>query len=174
MLKNLFRSKGSDPSPPEPLVAGLPAPPFSLPATGGEPITLDDFRGQPVVLIFYPRDESAVCGSQLALYNEALALFKEHDAQLLAISVDDLASHKAFARSLNLKFPLLSDSDPAGTVAQAYGVLNQKDGRSERALFVVDDQGIIRWSHLSPRGINPGANGILDALESLPGKVCKL
>jgi len=126
------------------------------------------------VLIFYPRDESAVCSSQLALYNEALALFQEHDAQLLAISVDDLASHEAFAKALNLKIPLLADNDPAGTVAQAYGVLNSRDGRSERALFVIDGQGVIRWSHLSPRGINPGANGILDALESLPGKVCEL
>ncbi len=127
-----------------------------------------------MVLIFYPRDESAVCSSQLALYNEALALFQEHNAKLLAISVDDLASHESFSRALNLKIPLLADSNPPGEVAQAYGVLNKKDGRSERALFVVDDQGFIRWSHLSPRGINPGADGILDALESLPGNVCKL
>jgi peroxiredoxin len=174
MLKRLFRSKNPNIPPPQPRAPGQPAPEFSLPTTGGEPIALDDFKGRPVVLIFYPRDGSAVCGSQLALYNEALALFQEHDAQLLAISVDDLASHEAFAEALSLKIPLLADSDPAGAVAQAYGILNQKDGRSERALFVVDDKGFIRWSHLSPRGINPGADGILDALESLPGKVCKL
>ena len=174
MLKRIFQSKDMKPSSPKPLAAGQQAPGFSLPATGGEAISLDDFNGRPVVLIFYPRDESSVCSSQLALYNEALALFQEHDAQLLAVSVDDLASHEAFARSLNLKIPLLSDSEPPGNVAQTYGVLNHKDGRSERALFVIDGQGAIRWSHLSPRGINPGANGILDALDSLPGKVCKL
>ena len=143
------------------------APDFSLVVSNGETINLSEYQGRPVVLIFYPADESSVCSNQLALYNEALHLFEEHDAQLLGISVDDVASHQAFARSLNLRFPLLADDDPAGDVAGRYGVFNERDGKSERALFVVDPAGVIRWSHLSPRKVNPGAHGILQALESL-------
>jgi peroxiredoxin len=130
-------------------------------------MTLSEFQGRPVVLVFYPADESPVCSNQLALYNEALHLFEEHEAQLLGISVDDVASHQAFAGSLNLRFPLLADDDPAGDVAGRYGVFNDHDGKSERALFVVDPAGVIRWSHVSPRKVNPGAHGILQALESL-------
>ena len=124
-------------------------------------------RGRPVVLVFYPADASPVCSSQLALYNEALHLFQEHDAQIVGISVNSMAEHEAFADSLKLGFPLLADDDPTGAVSRAYGVYSERDRLSERALFVLDADGLIRWSYLSPRGVNPGANGILDALDSL-------
>jgi peroxiredoxin len=154
------------------LEPGEPGPDFSLRAVTGSDdsekvVSLSALRGLPVVLVFYPKDGTAVCGSQLALYNEALELLEEHDAHLVAISVDGLDTHLSFAKSLDLTFPLLSDDDPTGAVAAAYGVFNEADGLSERALFVLDPRGIVHWRFVSPRGINPGMNGILSALESL-------
>lgn len=168
MIKRLIKKvEKSNQRLPRPLPEGVTAPDFALPATSGDTISLRDFRGQPVVLVFYPADQSPVCTSQLALYNEALHLIEEHDAQLLGISADDLDSHQVFAESLNLGFPLLADDHPAGEVAGEYDVFNEKDGKNERALFVIDPEGIIRWSYVVPRNVNPGADGILEALESL-------
>jgi peroxiredoxin len=166
-IENLFRRNGKSKEPTQLLSSGTAAPDFSLPASNGETITLSEFQGRPVVLVFYPADASPVCSNQLALYNEALHLFAEYEAQLLSISVDDVASHQAFAESLKLRFPLLADDNPAGAVASRYGILDQRNGKSERALFVVNPEGIIHWSHVSPREVNPGAHGILQALESL-------
>ena len=149
------------------LPAGRPAPDFSLESTAGGEIALSDLRGKPVILAFYPADWSPVCGDQLTLYNEVLPLFKEHAAELLGISIDSRWSHQAYAQDRNLNFPLLSDFEPKGKVARQYGVYDQQAGMSHRALFVVDAQGTIHWSYLSPGGVNPGADGILRALESL-------
>ncbi len=149
------------------LSPGTVAPDFSLLASNGETVSLNEFKGQPVVLVFYPEDTTSVCSSQLALYNEALHMFDEHEAKLLGISVDDVASHQDFAESLKLRFPLLADDNPTGDVSTRYGVFNQQDGKSDRTLFVVNPEGIIHWSHVSPRGVNPGAQGILEALDSL-------
>jgi peroxiredoxin len=151
----------------EPLAAGTPAPDFTLTSSSGEQVSLSDFRGKPVILAFYPADWSPTCGDQLALYNEVLPEFERFGAQLLGISVDGKWSHKAYAESRNFRFPLLADFEPKGEVARAYGVYNAKDGLCERALFVIDGEGIIRWSFLSARGVNPGADGILRALEGL-------
>ena len=137
------------------LAPGTPAPDFTLPSDPGETISLGDFRGQPVVLVFYPADWSPVCGDQVVLYNEILPMFQEYDA------------HVAFARDRNLTFPLLADFEPKGAVARTYGVYREEEGTSERALFVVDAEGIVRWSYVSPVGINPGADGILAALDAL-------
>ncbi len=147
------------------LPAGAPAPDFNLRSSSGEWSSLHDLRGQPVILAFYPGDWSPVCGDQLALYNEILPMFEEHGAQLLGISVDGYWSHRAYARDLKLNFPILSDFEPKGEVAQKYGVYRSKDGTSQRALFVIDREGIIRWSYVSPTGVNPGADGLLRALE---------
>ena len=155
------------PAPSSTLPPGTPAPDLTLPATGGESLSLRDFRGQPVVLVFYPADWSPVCGDQLTLYNEVLPLFEEYQAQVLAISVDGSWCHRAFAQNRNLRFPLLADFEPKGAVARAYGVYNAEAGTSKRALFVIDGEGIIRWSYVSPGGVNPGADGILTALEAL-------
>lgn len=164
---NIFSNKPTQTVLIDPLPAGTLAPDFTLPATTREEITLSNFRGQPVVLIFYPADHTSVCSNQLVLYNEARDLFSEYNAQLLGISTDDIATHREFANSLSLHFPLLSDVDPLGNVANQYGVFNEADKLSERAIFVIDQQGIIHWSYLSPRNVNPGAHGILYALESL-------
>lgn len=151
------------------LPIGLKAPDFALPATNGDRLSLSDFQGRPVVLVFYPADKSPVCSSQLALYNEALQLFQEYDAQLMGISVDDVQSHREFADQLGLNFPLLADSDPSGAMSRAYRTLSERDGASERVIYVLDGEGIIRWRDMSPRNVNPGADGILRALESLTG-----
>ena len=150
-----------------PLPAGTPAPDFALHATPDQLLRLSELRGRPVILAFYPADWSPVCGDQMALYNEVLEEFQEHDAQLLGISVDGAWCHGAFAKDRKLRFPLLADFEPKGAVARQYGVYREGDGTSERALFVIDREGIIRWSYCSPIGVNPGADGILEALEQL-------
>ena len=140
---------------------GRMAPNFSLNSTPNQKVSLNDFRGQPVVLAFYPADWSPVCTDQLSLYAEVMPEFKKHNTELLAISVDNIWSHLAFAKDRKLNFPVLSDFQPKGAISRKYGAFNEKNGESLRALFVVDPKGVIRWSHLSPDGINPGADGIL-------------
>lgn len=149
------------------LAAGAAAPLFSLNATPNQALSLSDLRGRPVILAFYPADWSPVCGDQMGLYNAILPEFHRFDAQLLGISVDGTWCHAAFAEQRHLHFPLLADFEPKGSVAQRYGVYRHQDGTTERALFVIDGEGIIRWSYVSPVGINPGADGILAALEAL-------
>jgi peroxiredoxin len=150
-----------------PLPAGVPAPDFTLQATPDQKVSLADFRGKPVILAFYPEDWSPVCSDQLALYQELLPEFARFDAELIGISVDGIWCHLAFAKDRNLHFPLLSDFEPKGEVSRAYNAYRASDGTSERALFVIDANGNVRWSYVSPVGINPGADGILRALEEL-------
>lgn len=152
------------------LGAGTPAPDFALNATPDQVLRLSELRGRPVILVFYPADWSPVCGDQVALYNEILPEFREYGAEILGISVDGVWCHAAFARDRNLHFPLLADFEPKGAVARQYGAYRDEDGTSERALFVIDGEGIIRWSYCSPVAVNPGADGILGALESIAGK----
>jgi len=152
------------------LRAGTPAPEFQLSVTPDQKLSLSELRGKPVVLAFYPADWSPVCGDQMALYNEILPEFQKRDAELLGISVDGIWCHGAFAEARKLHFSLFSDFEPKGAVASAYGVYRDADGITERALFVIDKDGIIRWSYCSPIGVNPGADGILDALDSLEGE----
>ena len=152
------------------LKPGTPAPDFRLTATPDQqPVSLRDFRGKPVILAFYPADWSPVCGDQMTLYNEMLREFGRYGAQLLGISVDGAWCHTAFARDRKLHFPLLADFEPKGAVARQYGVYRDGDGVSERALFVIDAKGTVAWSYVSPIGVNPGADGILEALEKLGG-----
>ncbi len=150
-----------------PLAAGSKAPEFTLPATPDQRVSLADFRGQPVILAFYPEDWSPVCSDQLALYQELLPEFRRFDAELIGISVDGIWCHLAFAKDRNLHFPLLSDFEPKGGVSRAYNAYRASDGTSERALFVINGNGDVHWSYISPVGINPGADGILRALEGL-------
>jgi peroxiredoxin len=103
----------------------------------------------------------------MVLYNEVLEMFGAYGAQLLGIAVDSRWSHKAFAEAKKLRFPLLSDFEPKGEIARLYGVYQAEKGTSERALFVIDEEGFIRWRHISPGDVNPGANGILDALQQM-------
>ena len=121
-----------------------------------------------MILAFYPADWSPVCGDQMALYNEILGEFHRFNAELLGISVDGAWCHLAFAHERKLHFPLLADFEPKGERGRAsMACTAQHDGTSERALFVIDADGMIRWSYVSPVGVNPGADGILRALEAL-------
>jgi peroxiredoxin len=153
---------------PGPLAAGAPAPDFTLPSGPGQTMALRAFRGRPVILAFYPADWSPVCGDQMALYNEILPEFQRYGAEILGISVDGVWCHRAFAQNRNLHFSLLADFEPKGSVARAYGVYRDADGITERALFVIDGDGVVRWSYVSPIDVNPGADGILQALDELP------
>lgn len=155
------------PDPSTPLPAGTPAPDFSLPVTADQHVSLAELRGRPVILAFYPADFSPVCGDQMALYNQILPEFRRRGAELLGISVDGVWCHQAFADARHLHFPLLADFEPKGEVARRFGVYRSHEGTSERALFVLDAEGVVRWSYCSPVGINPGADGILDALDRL-------
>jgi peroxiredoxin len=149
------------------LKPGSKAPDFTLKSTPDQGISLRDFLGRPVVLAFYPSDWSPVCGDQMGLYAQVMPEFKKFNAEVLGISVDGIWSHLAFSKDRHLNFPLLSDFEPKGAVSKAYGTYETKTGESGRALFVIDKKGIIRWSFLSPDGVNPGADGILSALEKL-------
>ena len=152
------------------LAPGTRAPDFELKATPDQSVSLADFRGRPLIIAFYPADWSPVCGDQMALYNEILPEVRHHKAEIVGISVDGVWCHTAFAKARNLHFPLLADFEPKGAVARAFGAYREKDGFCERALFVLDGDGVIRWSYCSPVGVNPGADGILEALEALPGE----
>jgi peroxiredoxin len=149
------------------LRAGERAPDFTLHATPDQTVSLSEFRGRAVILAFYPADWSPVCGDQMALYNEVLPEFHKLGAEMIGISVDGAWCHAAFGSARKLHFTLLADFEPKGAVARAYGAYRAHDGHSERALFVIDGEGVIRWSYCSPVGVNPGADGILEALESM-------
>ena len=156
--------------PTDALPAGTRAPDFELKATPDQSVTRGSFRGRSLIMAFYPADWSPVCTDQMALYNEILPEFKRLGGELVGISIDHAWCHVAFAQSRNLHFPLLADFHPKGEVARSYGVYEESGGTSQRALFVIDADGIVRWRYVSPMGINPGADGILDALEKLPKK----
>lgn len=153
----------------EALSVGTPAPEFELNSTPGPRVKLSNFRGQRVILAFYPADWSPVCGDQLALYNELRDEFTGHNPICIGISVDGAWCHAAFREQRGYRLALLSDFEPKGDVARDYSVYRTKEGVSERALFVIDKEGVIRWAYVAPIGINPGADGILKALEKMDG-----
>ena len=152
------------------LAPGTQAPDFTLNVTPDQKLSLHELQGKPIILAFYPADWSPVCGDQMALYNEILPEFNRLGAYLLGISVDGVWCHKAYRENRNLHFSLLADFEPKGEVARRYGVYRKEDGFTERALFVIDRDGRIAWSYLSPLAVNPGADGILNALENLSQK----
>ena len=153
-----------------PLPSRTQAPDFGLHSTPDQSVSLSEFRGRPVILAFYPADWSPVCGDQLSLYQELLPEFQRYGAELIGISVDGVWSHLAFAQNRHLHFPLLSDFEPKGQVSREYGVYQEDVGESARALFVIDNDGVVSWSYVSPTGVNPGADGILRALDALQKK----
>jgi peroxiredoxin len=145
--------------------AGATAPDFTLPDQDGKQVSLSDFRGQAVVLVFYPADFSPVCTDQLSVYQEVLPQFEERQTKLLGISVDGAFCHRAFKNHMNLGIPLLADFHPKGKVARAYGVYSDEYGTSGRALVLVSAEGTVKWSYMSPPLEVPGANLIFDALD---------
>jgi peroxiredoxin len=150
---------------------GQSAPDFTLAASGDEAqVSLAALRGAPVVLAFYPADFSPVCSDQMGLYQLLWPEFARYQAALLGISVDGVWCHRAFAASRGVRYPLLSDFEPKGEVSRAYGAYDRSAGTSRRALFLIDDQGVVAWRQLVEDGANPGADGILSALDQLHGK----
>ena len=147
------------------LPIGTIAPGFELYSGPDQKLNLGDLRGKKVVLAFYPADWSPVCGSQMNLYNEMEEYFTKYNAQLLGISVDSRWCHAAYGEENGFYFPLLADFEPKGEVSRMYGAYDEKKGECQRALYVIDEDGVIIWNYLSPIDINPGANGILQALE---------
>jgi peroxiredoxin len=145
---------------------GTPAPDFQLPDQDGNEVSLSDFRGRTVVLVFYPADFSPVCTDQLNVYQEVLGELEQHGATLVGISVDGAYCHKAFRQHLGVSIPLLADFHPKGEVARRYGVWVEERGLAARALVMVGPDGTVRWSYRSPSPLEiPGANLIFDALE---------
>jgi peroxiredoxin len=151
------------------LHAGQRAPDFELPDAPDHRTGTTQFRGRPAVIAFYPADWSPVCGDQMALYQAVMPEFERYNAGLLGVSVDNVWSHRAFAEDRGITFPLLADFEPKGEVARQYGVYDEQSGVCQRALFVLDGEGMVAWSQVSPPGINPGADGILNALDGLTG-----
>lgn len=149
------------------LEPGTPAPDFTLNVTADQTISTKECRGKNLILAFYPADFSPVCSDQISFYNEVLPEFKKLKSNIIGISVDGVWCHDAFAKQNHIHYPLASDFEPKGAVAKKYGAYHDATGVCERALFVIDTKGIIRWSYLSPMGENPGADGILEALEKL-------
>lgn len=149
------------------LAPGADAPDFTLHATADQTLTLSQLRGRPVILVFYPADWSTVCSDELAVFNAAISLFEAKSAVVLGVSVDSVWSHQAFIASRGLHFTLLSDFEPKGRVSQLYGAYDFHAGTSARALVLIDDAGKVAWSYLSPPAINPGVDGVLDALDAL-------
>ena len=152
------------------LSAGSSAPDFTLPEPDGRKLTLAKLRGRNVVLVFYPADWSPVCTDELGIFSQICGDFDELHSVVLGISVDSVWCHAAFAKERRIRFPLLADFHPKGEVARAYGVYRENEGVSDRALFVIDRDGTIAWSYVSPIGVNPGADDVLDVLERLEGK----
>lgn len=144
---------------------GDAAPDFSLPGTGGREYSLSEFAGRPVVLVFYPGDDTPVCTKQLNAYNDGLESFRDLDAQILAISAQDLSSHERFADKHGFAFPLLADTDKA--VASAYGTLGPI-GFPRRSVFVVDAHGVVRYAHRAIAGLTyRPVSELVEVLEGL-------
>jgi peroxiredoxin len=152
------------------LRAGARAPDFALKTTPDQTVELADFRGKRLILAFYPADWSPVCSDQMALYDMLMPEFRKHDAEVAGVSVDGVWCHLAFAKERNIHFPLLADFEPKGDMSRRYDVYRSDEGVSERALYVLDREGTIFWSYVSPVGVNPGADGILRALEDMDAR----
>jgi peroxiredoxin len=150
------------------IAAGEPAPGFTLRNQDGEKVSLDDFRGRRVLLVFYPLDFSPVCSDQLSIYQEVKPQIAERGVELVGVSVDHGFAHKAFQEKLGIDTPLLADFEPKGAVARAYGAYIEKVGHANRSLVLIDEEGTVEWVHESPTPLEiPGANVIFDALETV-------
>lgn len=132
------------------LAVGDTAPEFTLEGTGGRSYSLSEYRGHPVVLVFYPGDHTPVCTKQLNAYTDDIGQFEDVGAQVLAISPQSVDSHEGFATKHGFKFPLLADTDKK--VAGIYGTLGPL-GYPRRSVFVVDGDGVVRYLHRAIAGL---------------------
>ncbi|MGN6254250.1 MAG: redoxin domain-containing protein [Solirubrobacterales bacterium] len=147
------------------IAVGDQAPDFTLRDQDGEKVSLADYRGRKLMLVFYPGDFSPVCSDQLSIYQEVKPEIAEKGVELVGISVDSSFAHKAFQEKLGIDTTLLADFEPKGEVARAYGSYIDKVGIANRTLVLVDEEGKVAWTYESPNpGEFPGANVIFDAL----------
>ena len=147
------------------LSVGDAAPAFTLPSTGGGQVSLGQYLGQPLVIVFYPGDDTPVCTKQLNSYNDDLSQFEALNAQVVAISAQSVESHEKFSDKHGFKFPLLADTDKV--VAGAYGTLGPL-GFPRRSVFIVDASGTVRYSHRAIAGLTFRPVGeLIDVLLSL-------
>jgi len=147
------------------IAVGEPAPDFKLRDQDGEEVSLSDFDGRRVMLVFYPLDFSPVCSDQLSVYQEVKPEIEAKGVTMVGISVDSGFAHKAFQEKLGIDTPLLADFEPKGEVARAYGAYIDKVGHANRSLVLIDEQGTVEWAYESPTPLEiPGANLIFDAL----------
>jgi peroxiredoxin len=145
--------------------AGEPAPDFTLRDQDGEEVSLADFKGRKVLLVFYPKDFSPVCSDQLSIYQEVKPEIAAKGVELIGISVDHSYAHKAFQEKLGIDTTLLADFEPKGEVAKAYDSYLDGPGNANRTLVLVNEDGVVAWTHESEHpGVFPGANVIFDAL----------
>ena len=150
------------------IAAGTPAPDFTLRDQDGEEVSLADYRDRKVLLVFYPGDFSPVCGDQFSLYQEVKPEIAAKGVELVGISVDSFFAHKAFQEKLGFDTTLLSDFEPKGEVARAYGSYLEGLGFANRTLVLLDEEGTVAWTYESPNpGEFPGANVIFDALQGV-------
>lgn len=152
------------------LEKGTNAPDFKLYSTPDQCLSLSELKGKKVILVFYPADWSPLCSDELSIFNTSSKLFEKSNAIVVGISVDSRWSHMAFAKDRSLHFPLLADYEPKGEVSKLYEAYDDVKGHSKRAIYLIDEDGVIQWSYLSPEGINPGVDGVLDALDKLTDK----
>lgn len=144
---------------------GERAPDFTLRDQDGEDVSLADYKGRKVLLVFYPMDFSPVCSDQLSIYQEVKPELSEKGVELVGISVDHPYAHKAFQEKIGVDTTLLADFEPKGEVAKAYGSYIDGAGIANRTLVLVDEDGKVAWTYESPSpGEFPGANVIFDAL----------
>jgi len=147
------------------IAVGDRAPAFTLSNQDKEDVSLSDFAGRKVMLVFYPLDFSPVCSDQLSLYQEVRPELAERGLELVGISVDSPWAHRAFREKLGIETTLLSDFEPKGEVARAYGSYIEGAGIANRTLVLVDEEGTVAWTHEAPTPAEfPGANVIFDAL----------
>ncbi len=149
------------------IAAGEPAPDFTLRNQDGEKVSLSDFRGRKVMLVFYPADFSPVCGDQFSIYQEVKPEIAEKGVELIGISVDGFFAHKAFQEKLGIDTTLLADFEPKGEVARAYDMYIDSRGHNHRGFVVIDAEGKVKHWHREKTPLDiPGANLIFDALDA--------
>jgi peroxiredoxin len=149
------------------IAVGDAAPDFTLRNQDGEKVSLSDFRGRKLLLVFYPQDFSPVCSDQLSVYQEVKPELVARGVEMVGISVDHQHAHKAFQEKIGTDIPLLADFEPKGEVARAYGAYVQERGHANRSLVLVDEEEAVGWVYESPPLEVPGANLIFDALASV-------
>lgn len=128
----------------QPLPIGTKAPDFNLPATGGRQVKLSDYQGKNLIIVFYPKDQTPGCTQQLCALRDDTDMFKALNTEFIASNPDGVDSHEKFSEKQNYKFPILVDADRA--MAKAYRALKEDGKGIQRTVYIIDQEGVIRYS----------------------------